>query len=109
MPIWTPACIRARKVAVLGYGNQGRAQALNLRDSGVANLALALCPGPSADRARADGFDIVPPAEAAAWADLVALLAPDEVHGRIYAEHLAANLRPARLCCSRMASASISG
>ncbi len=88
------ALIRSRNVAVLGYGNQGRAQALNLRDSGVGELAVALRDGPSAERARADGFDVMPPAQAAAWADLVALLAPDETHGRIYAEHLAPNLRP---------------
>jgi ketol-acid reductoisomerase len=88
------ALIRSRKVAVLGYGNQGRAQALNLRDSGVGELVMALREGPSAERARADAFDVMPPEEAAAWADLVALLAPDETHGRIYAEHLAPNLRP---------------
>ena len=88
-----PALICTRKVAVLGYGNQGRAQALNLRDSGVSNLVLALRQGASADRARADGFDVMPPPQAAAWADLMVLLAPDELHGSIYAEHLAPNLR----------------
>ncbi|HEX8442497.1 MAG TPA: ketol-acid reductoisomerase [Allosphingosinicella sp.] len=85
--------IRARKVAVLGYGNQGRAQAANLRDSGI-QLAIGAREGQSAEQARADGFDVMPPARAAAWADLVALLAPDETHGRIYAEHLAPNLHP---------------
>ena len=89
-----PTLIRSRRVAILGYGNQGRAQALNLRDSGLTHLAVAAREGPGADRARADGFDVMAPAQAAAWADLVALLAPDEVHGRIYAEHLAPNLRP---------------
>jgi ketol-acid reductoisomerase len=88
-----PALIRARKVAVLGYGNQGRAQALNLRESGVAVIVGAR-EGPGAERARADAFDVKPPGEAAAAADLVALLAPDETHGRIYREALAANLRP---------------
>ena len=89
-----PALIRSRKVAVVGYGNQGRAQALNLRDSGVLELAIGLREGASAERARTDGFDVMPPAHAAGWADLVALLAPDETHGRIYSEHIARHLRP---------------
>ena len=79
-----PALIRSRKVAVLGSGNQGRAQALNLRDSGVAELSVALRDGPSAERARAEGFAVMQPAAAAQWADLVAVLIPDEMHGRIY-------------------------
>src|SRR3954464_3975537 len=84
--------IRGRRVAVVGYGNQGRAQALNLRDSGVA-IIVGLPEG-SASRARArdDGFAPVTAAEAAAGADLVALLAADEDHGRIYAEEIAPKL-----------------
>jgi ketol-acid reductoisomerase len=89
-----PAVVRGRKVAVLGYGNQGRAQALNLRDSGVSGLAVALRPGaPSAERARAEGFDVMTPAAAAAWADLVAFLIPDEAHAAAYAGEIAPNLR----------------
>ena len=87
------AIVRAKKVAVLGYGNQGRAQALNLRDSGVAELRIALRDGPSAERAAADGLAIVSPANAAAWADVVVMLAPDEDQARIYADALAPNLR----------------
>ena len=88
------ALVRGRKVAVLGYGNQGRAQALNLRDSGVAELVIGLRDGaPTRARAEADGFPIDIPAEAAGAADLVMLLAPDEVHGRIYAEAIAPHLR----------------
>ena len=87
------ALIRAKRVAILGYGNQGRAQALNLRDSGV-DVTVALQEG-SARRARArsDGFDVMTAAEAAAEADLVVMLAADEDHGRIYAEEVAPNLR----------------
>ena len=85
--------IRARKVAIVGYGNQGRAQALNLRDSGVA-VTIALRPDSERRaRAAADGFDVLTAAEAAVGADLTVLLAADEDHGRIYAEELAPNLR----------------
>ena len=85
--------IRSRQVAVIGYGNQGRAQALNLRDSGVSVL-IGL---PEASRSRTlaleDGFDVMAPAEAASAADLVALLAPDEGQAEIYAEAIAPHLR----------------
>jgi ketol-acid reductoisomerase len=86
------ALIRGRRVAVIGYGNQGRAQALNLRDSGV-EVAIALAGG-SASRARAtsDGFEVVTAAEAARKSDLAVLLAADELHARIYREELAPNL-----------------
>ncbi|HET9428419.1 MAG TPA: ketol-acid reductoisomerase [Allosphingosinicella sp.] len=85
--------IRGRKVAIIGYGNQGRAQALNLRDSGVM-VTVALAEG-SRGRALAqeEGFDVKTSAEAAAGADLVVMLAADEDHGRIYAEEIAPNLR----------------
>ncbi|HEV2866832.1 MAG TPA: ketol-acid reductoisomerase [Allosphingosinicella sp.] len=87
------ALIRGRKVAVIGYGNQGRAQALNLRDSGVA-VTVAL-PEDSASRARAtsDGFDVMTAAAAAAGADVAVMLAADEDQGRIYAEAIAPALR----------------
>ena len=87
------APIRARKVAIVGYGNQGRAQALNLRDSGV-EVAVAL-PIASSRRASAaaEGFAVMTAAEAARAADLIVLLAADEDHGRIYAKELAPNLR----------------
>ncbi|HYE29686.1 MAG TPA: ketol-acid reductoisomerase [Allosphingosinicella sp.] len=87
------ALIRARKVAVVGYGNQGRAQALNLRDSGVAVLVGLPEGSASRGRAGADGFDVMTASEAAARADLVAMLAGDEDQGRIYAEAVAPNLR----------------
>jgi ketol-acid reductoisomerase len=88
-----PALILAKRVAVLGYGNQGRAQALNLRDSGVAQLRIAARGGRSSERATDDGFEVVAPAAAAGWADVVVMLAPDEDQARIYSEELAANLR----------------
>jgi ketol-acid reductoisomerase len=85
------ALVRGRKVAVLGYGNQGRAQALNLRDSGV-RVTIAARPGGSADRAASEGFEVMRPSDAARSADLFAMLAPDEDQARIYSEELAANL-----------------
>jgi ketol-acid reductoisomerase len=87
------AAIRAKRVAILGYGNQGRAQALNLRDSGVA-VTVALAAGSaSRERARSDGFDVMTASAAAAAADLMVMLAADEDHGRIYAEEVAPHLR----------------
>jgi ketol-acid reductoisomerase len=86
------ALIRGRRVAVIGYGNQGRAQALNLRDSGVA-VSVGL-PGGSASRGRAgaDGFEVMTAAEAAKGADLLVMLAADELHSAIYAGEIAPNL-----------------
>jgi ketol-acid reductoisomerase len=85
--------IRARRVAVLGYGNQGRAQALNLKDSGVAVTVALPAESASRESAVADGFDVMTAAEAATGADLVVMLAADEDHGRIYAEEVAPHLR----------------
>ena len=88
------ALIRGRTVAIVGYGNQGRAQALNLRDSGVA-VTIGLKPGsPSRDRASADGFDVMTAAEAASGADVAVMLAPDEDQGVIYRDEIEPNLRP---------------
>jgi ketol-acid reductoisomerase len=87
--------IRGKRVAILGYGNQGRPHALNLRDSGVAQLRIALRPDAlSAAQASADGFQIVSPAEAGAWADLISLLIPDETQADLYRAELAPHLRP---------------
>ena len=85
--------IKGKSVAILGYGNQGRAQALNLRDSGVA-VTVAL-PDSSASRGRAaeDGFDVMTAANASAQADVVVMLAADEDQGLIYAEAVAPNLK----------------
>ncbi|MEA3008327.1 MAG: ketol-acid reductoisomerase [Sphingomonadales bacterium] len=84
--------IRGRRVAVIGYGNQGRAQALNLRDS-RACVIVGLAEG-SASRARAsaDRFDVMTAAQASAKADVVVILAADELHGRLYAEEMEPNL-----------------
>ncbi|MDB5720165.1 MAG: ilvC [Alphaproteobacteria bacterium] len=86
--------VQQRSIAIIGYGNQGRAQALNLRDSGVADLVVGLAEGsPSRARAEADSIPALTPAQAAGRADMVVILAPDETHGRLYADHVAPNLR----------------
>jgi ketol-acid reductoisomerase len=86
--------IQARTVAIVGYGNQGRAQALNLRDSGVPVIVGGRAGSASLQKARDDGFDVMTAADAAARADLLALLVPDEQQGALYLEALAPNLRP---------------
>ncbi|MGI8840927.1 MAG: ketol-acid reductoisomerase [Caulobacteraceae bacterium] len=83
-----------KKVAIVGYGSQGRAHALNLRDSGVRDVAVALAPGSaSAAGVRDDGLRVVSVAEAAAWADVIAMLAPDEVLPAIYQGEIAPHIR----------------
>src|SRR5262245_52669458 len=86
--------IRARKVAIIGYGSQGHAHALNLRDSGV-TVRVGLPEG-SRGRARAAaaGLEVQSVRDAAAWADAVMILAPDTVQPKLYAEEIAPGLRP---------------
>jgi len=87
--------IKAKKVAVVGYGSQGHAHALNLKESGVPELVVALRRGSSAiAKAEAAGLKVMTPAEAAKWADVVMILTPDEGQGDLYRDDLAANLKP---------------
>jgi ketol-acid reductoisomerase len=85
--------IQSKKVAIIGYGSQGHAHALNLRDSGV-EVHVGLQPG-SASKAKAerDGLVVNTPAEAAAWADVIMILAPDTKQQKIYNESIAPNLK----------------
>lgn len=86
--------IKSKKVAVIGYGSQGHAHAQNLRDSGVRDVAIALRPGSAtAKKAEAAGFKVLSNAEAAQWADILMVLAPDEHQAQIYAEDLAPNMK----------------
>ncbi len=80
-------------VGVIGYGNQGRAHALNLRDSGI-EVIIGQRPGQSADRARSDGLEPKPVPEAVVAADLIILTLPDESASDIYEEHIGPLLRP---------------
>jgi ketol-acid reductoisomerase len=83
-----------KKIAIVGYGSQGHAHALNLRDSGVKSVAVALRPGSSsADKAKAEGLEVLSVAEAAASADLLMVLAPDEHQRDIYNGEIAPHLR----------------
>jgi ketol-acid reductoisomerase len=82
------------KVAIIGYGSQGRAHARNLRDSGF-EVAVGARPGGGAERrAKADGFAPTTPADAAKGAALVAMLSPDMSHREVYANDIAPNLAP---------------
>ena len=86
--------IKGKKVAIVGYGSQGHAHALNLNDSGVKDVAIALRKGSaSAKKAEAAGLKVMGVAEAAKWADLVMMLTPDELQGDIYREHLHDNMK----------------
>jgi ketol-acid reductoisomerase len=86
--------IKGKKVAVVGYGSQGHAHALNLKDSGAPNVAVALRKGSgSAKKAEGSGLTVMEVAEAAKWADVVMMLTPDELQGDIYASDLAPNLK----------------
>ncbi len=87
--------IKEKNIAVIGYGSQGHAQALNLKDSGIKNLAIGL-KKTSASRAKAEeaGFKVMTPTEAAAWADIVMVLIPDELQRGMYYEELHENMKP---------------
>ena len=86
------AYLRNKTVGIIGYGNQGRAQALNLRDSGLRVLIGSLRDA-GAKEAEADGFTVLPIAEACTQADVLALLIPDEVQRDVYHAQIAPALR----------------
>jgi ketol-acid reductoisomerase len=92
------AYLKDRRVVVVGYGNQGRAQALNLRDSG-ANVLVSTLRDASASRAEADGFQVVPTSKCVREADVVMLLIPDEVQRQVYERSLAKDLGPGKALC----------
>ena len=86
--------IKGKKVVIIGYGSQGHAHALNLKDSGVKDVAIALRAGSAtAKKAEAAGFKVMEVAEAAKWADVMMMLTPDELQGDIYRDHLHDNMK----------------
>jgi ketol-acid reductoisomerase len=87
--------VKTKKVAIVGYGSQGHAHAHNLRESGVADVAVALRPdSSSAAKATDAGFKVMSSDKAAKWADIVMMLAPDEIQRELYATSLHGNMRP---------------
>src|SRR4051794_15997853 len=86
--------IAGRKVAIVGYGSQGHAHALNLKDSGI-DVCVGLRSGSGSEaKARAAGLMVRTIADAAEWADIVMLLAPDTEQKKIFDEHVATHLKP---------------
>jgi len=86
--------IKGKKVAVVGYGSQGHAHCLNLRDSGVKDVAVALKEGsPTRAKAEKENLKVMTPAEAAKWADVIMFLTPDELQADIYAREIHNNMK----------------
>lgn len=86
--------IKGKKVAIVGYGSQGHAHANNLKDSGVADVRVALRAGSAtAKKAENAGLQVMTPEEAAKWADVVMMLTPDELQADIYRDSLEPNLK----------------
>ena len=83
-----------KKIIIVGYGSQGHAHAMNLRDTGINNLAIALREG-SATRKKAENasFTVMTPAEAASWADIIMILTPDELQSEIYKNEIEPNIK----------------
>jgi ketol-acid reductoisomerase len=86
--------IKGKKIVIVGYGSQGHAHAQNLKDSGVKDVRIALRPGSATvKKAEAAGFQVMSPAEAAKWADIVMVLTPDELQADIYNTDLKPNMK----------------
>jgi ketol-acid reductoisomerase len=86
--------IKGKKVAVVGFGSQGHAHALNMRDSGVKDVMIALRPGsPSAKKAEGYQFKVATPAEAAKWADVMMIATPDELQAALWKNELKDNMK----------------
>jgi ketol-acid reductoisomerase len=87
-----PTLLRDKKIAIVGYGSQGHAHALNLKDSGVSVRVGLPAGSKSRDKASRAGLTVAAVAEVAAWGDVIMILAPDTVQPRLYAEHIAPSL-----------------
>ena len=89
--------IQSKKVAIIGYGSQGHAHALNLKDSGV-HVKVGLQPtSKSIVKAQKAGLEVATPAEATKWADVVMILVPDQTQAKLYADEIGPNLKPGSL------------
>jgi ketol-acid reductoisomerase len=86
--------IKDKKIAIIGYGSQGHAHALNLKESGVKHIRVGLRPSSATGKkAKEDGFEVVAPKEAVTGADIVMILTPDETHADLYRETVEPNLK----------------
>lgn len=83
--------LQGKKIAVVGYGSQGHAHAQNLKDNGY-DVVIGIRPGRSFDKAKEDGFDVFPVAEAVKQADVIMVLLPDEIQGDVYKNEIEPNL-----------------
>ena len=100
--------IQGKKVAVIGYGSQGHAHSLSLRDSG-ADVRIGLKEGsPSRDKAAAEGLEVGTPAEVAAWADDITIAAPDQLQAEILNSEIKDQLAPGKTLVFITASTSAS-
>ncbi|MAZ06944.1 MAG: ketol-acid reductoisomerase [Rickettsiales bacterium] len=85
--------VKKKKICIVGYGSQGHAHALNLKDSGVSDIVIALREGSnSRNKAKKDGFKVMDVVEASKWADVCMVLVPDELQSDLYYDHLEKNL-----------------
>ena len=101
--------IKGKKVLVVGYGSQGHAHAMNLRDSGVKDVRVALRPGSATAKKAEDAkFQVMAPADGAKWADVVMILTPDELQARSTPTICGPTCGPTPRSPSRTASTSIS-
>ena len=86
--------VKSKRICIVGYGSQGHAHALNLRDSGVKNVIIALrSDSKSVDKAKSDGFEVMEAGDAAKVSDICMVLVPDELQADLYNEHLEKNLK----------------
>ena len=85
--------IKQKQIAIIGFGSQGHAHALNLRDSGIKNVVIAVRPGPSAKKAEAAGFKVMSVAEASKTSDIMMMVTPDELQADIYRNEVAPNIK----------------
>src|ERR1700733_4130215 len=88
-----PKALEGKRIAVLGYGSQGRAHAMNLRDSGMDVVVGLRQGGPSWTQAEKDGWKLLSPFDASKGADMIMMLAPDMAQPSIYEKDVAPNLR----------------
>ena len=91
------ALIASKRVEVIGYGSQGHAHALNLRDSGVDVRVGLQAASPSRAKAEKDGLTVLDPAEAARWADVIMILTPDHSQASLYRNAVAPHLTPGKM------------